>query len=164
MFETEHAYTFKCMCTQSFQCVWVDLVSVWYPPRASSFDSQNAAWNMAASLAIMSWGENHPALTRLILRESNKLRNFSELCGDVKTKRRKLARLELNFKSGRSVARAKNMNVFLVECIYGYFLKTFCIIWFYLLLLKVFNLMCMFMLGDQDCGWFCCTFRQLAAN
>lgn len=24
--------------------------------------------------------------------------------------------------------------------------------------------MCMFMLRDQDCGWFCCTFRQLAAN
>lgn len=44
-------------CARTRLTVWVDLVSVWSSLCASSFDSQNAAWNMAAALAIMSLGK-----------------------------------------------------------------------------------------------------------
>lgn len=47
------------VCVRAGSChnVQVDLLSVRYPLCASSFDSQNAAWNMAVSLAIKSLGD-----------------------------------------------------------------------------------------------------------
>lgn len=44
-------------CARTRPSVWAHLVSVWYSLCASSFDSQNTAWNMAVSLAIMSRGK-----------------------------------------------------------------------------------------------------------
>lgn len=162
MFETEHRCSNVWVCACSCLSVGVDLVSVWYPLCASSFDSQNAAWNMAASLAIMSWGKIihlnsfDPAK---IKRTEKVLESFiPQHWGDVKTKQRKLARLKLNF-------NLEHGNV-LVEWIYGYFLKTSFVSSFCIVLFASFKALfhLMFMLRDSGRGWFFCTFIKLAAN